>query len=203
MVGFAARLFLSPDARGLMELNLSADEPIQLAKTSEGKAAEVERLIGPTLDQLGFDIVRVALGGDRRMRLQVMVEGKDGGGPSVEDCSRLSRAIEAILDVEDPIRSAYVLEVSSPGIDRPLTRLKDFQRFAGLDAKVEMLMPVSGRRRFSGKLAGLEGQSILIDCEGERLSLPFTGLQRAKLLLTEELLRQAAEAQKNETREEG
>lgn len=203
MVGFAARLFLYLDARDLMELNLSADQPIQLAKTSEGKAAEVERLIAPTLGQLGFDIVRVVLGGERRMRLQVMVEGKDGGGPSVEDCGRLSRAIEAILDVEDPIRSAYVLEVSSPGIDRPLTRLKDFQRFAGQEAKVEMLMPVAGRRRFSGKLAGLEGQNILIDCEGERLSLPFTALQRAKLLLTEELLRQAAEAQKNETREEG
>lgn len=179
-----------------MDLTVTAVPPSQLGKTSEGKAAEVERLIQPTLDQLGFEIVRVQIGGDRRMRLQVMVEGKDGGGPSVEDCGRLSRAIEAILDVEDPIRGAYVLEVSPPGIDRPLTRLKDFQRFAGQIAKVEMLLPVAGRRRFSGTLLGIEGDEILMDCEGERLRLSFAGLQKAKLVLTEELLRQAAEAAK-------
>ncbi len=126
-------------------------------KTSEGPAAEVERLIAPAVAAMGYDIVRVLLSGKQRPRLQIMAERQDGAGMLVEDCVALSRAIEAILDVEDPIAKAYELEVSSPGIDRPLTRSSDFERFAGFEVKLETSPPHEGRRRWIGRLLGLEG----------------------------------------------
>jgi len=115
------------------------------AKTGEGRAAEVERLIAPAIVAMGYDVVRVLLSGKRRPRLQIMAERHDGAGMVVKDCVALSRAIEAILDAEDPIVEAYELEVSSPGIDRPLTRLDDFERFAGFEVKLELRTPIDGR----------------------------------------------------------
>ena len=107
------------------------------AITSVGKAAEVEHLIGPSIEAMGYQVVRVLISGKHRPRLQIMVERSDGAGMTVDHCATVSRAIEAILDVEDPIIGSYELEVSSPGVDRPLTRLADFERFVGLKAKVE------------------------------------------------------------------
>ncbi|WP_417452385.1 ribosome maturation factor RimP [Kiloniella sp.] len=163
-----------------------------LAKTSDGKAAQIEQIIAPTLASMGFDIVRVMItGGDERKTLQVMAEHSDLTEiMTVDNCSDISRAIEALLDVEDPISGAFRLEVSSPGIDRPLTRLSDFQRFAGFDARVEMLINVDGRRRFKGRLLGVEGEAIHLDLEEEEAEvyLAFQDMSRAKLLLTDELI---------------
>ena len=164
-----------------------AGEP-GLALTSEGKAAEIERLIAPSLSVMGYEIVRVLLGGDKRVKLQLMIERTDGAGITVDDCAAASRATEAILDVEDPIKGAYVLEVSSPGIDRPLTRLADFERFAGFDAKVETRMPVDGRRRFSGRLLGLDGRNVRMATDLGEIALAFDQLAKAKLVLTDELV---------------
>ena len=175
------------------------------SKTSEGRAAAVERLITPTLDAMGFDVVRVILSGSRNALLQIMAERKSDGGMSVEDCASVSRAVSALLDVEDPIEGAYSLEVSSPGLDRPLTRLADFERFKGLEAKVEMQLPIDGRRRFTGRLAGLRDGRILIATEQGQAELPFADLARAKLLLTDELLaaHQAASAGQDEGGNQG
>jgi ribosome maturation factor RimP len=158
------------------------------AKTSEGKAAEVERLIGPPIEAMGYDIVRVQLSGGDRLRLQVMAERRADGSMSVDDCAEVSRAVAAILDVEDPIDSAYTLEVSSPGIDRPLTRLSDFDRFAGFEVRVETSLPIDGRRRFRGRLLGTRGTDIAMVCEDNEITLPFADLQKAKLVLTDELI---------------
>ena len=169
-------------------------------KTSEGKAAEVERLIAPAIEAMGYDIVRVLLSGGDRLRLQVMAERRSDGGMNVDDCAEVSRAVAAILDVEDPIDSAYTLEVSSPGIDRPLTRLSDFDRFAGFEVRVETVLPVDGRKRFRGRLLGTQGTDVMLVCEEAEMAVPFDSLHKAKLVLTDELIAasQQAEQQQND-----
>lgn len=168
---------------------------MKLAKTSEGLAARVEELIAPTIEDMDYDIVRVRLGGDRRTVLQIMAERRDDAAMTVEDCADISRAVAAILDVEDPISQAYELEVSSPGLDRPLTRLADFERFAGFEAKVETSMLMDGRRRFSGRLLGAEGVNVKLTVDGEEVSLPFEDIAKAKLVLTDELIAAHQDAQ--------
>ena len=164
------------------------------SKTSEGKAAEVEALIADTLEAMGYEVVRVLLSGARRARLQVMAERRDGAGMKVEDCVQLSRAIEAVLEVEDPIAGAYELEVSSPGLDRPLTRLKDFARFAGHEAKLETQLPIDGRRRWHGRLLGVADDRVRFEAEGGEVEVRFRDLAKAKLVLTDALLASAAAA---------
>jgi len=137
---------------------------------------------------MGYEIVRVLLSGDTRAKLQLMIERTDGVGITVDDCAAASRATEAILDVEDPIAGTYTLEVSSPGIDRPLTRVADFERFAGFDAKIETRMPVEGRRRFRGRLLGLEGRNIRLVTDLGEIALEFDQLAKAKLLPAEEMV---------------
>jgi len=148
----------------------------------------IEELIAPTVADLGYGVVQIQLFGRQRPRLQVMIERTDGQAMNVDDCAAASRAISAILDVEDPIEGAYTLEVSSPGIDRPLTRSADFERFAGFVAKIEVTVPVDGRRRFQGKLLGLEGDDVRIEIDGQPMNLPLADVVRAKLVLTDELL---------------
>ena len=176
----------------------STPEPSVFARTSEGKAAEIERLIAPSLGDLGYAIVRVMLSGDRRAKLQIMVERLDGAAITVEDCALVSRTAAALLDVSDPIRGAYVLEVSSPGIDRPLTRLDDFERFAGYEARIELRRPVEGRRRFKGRLGGLSGEEICLVTEAGEMRLPSAEVVKAKLVLTDDLI---AAAQRSSGRE--
>ena len=138
---------------------------------------------------MGYEVVRVQLTGGQRMVLQVMAERADGAPMTVEDCADISRAISAVLDVEDPIKSAYTLEVSSPGIDRPLTRLKDYERFAGFEAKLETRLAVDGRKRFKGMLKGVEDGLVCIESEQGAARLEFDNILRAKLVLTDELIR--------------
>lgn len=152
----------------------------------------VEDIIRPAVEDLGFEIVRVQISGDQRPRLQVMAEPVEARDMNVEDCATISRAISAVLDVEDPIASAYTLEVSSPGIDRPLTRQKDFDRWQGFEAKVEMTNLINGRKKFSGKLLQRAGEdTIRIEVDGEAYDLPFNDINRAKLMLTDELIEAA------------
>jgi ribosome maturation factor RimP len=149
----------------------------------------IARLIAPPLEAMGFDLVRVRFGGGRRPVLQIMAERPDGT-MTVEDCAEVSRAVSAVLDVEDPIPGEYLLEVSSPGIDRPLTRLADFERFKGFEAKVELALPMDGRKRFRGRLDGLtaDEEVRLADTEGGNVLLPFHAIADAKLVLTDELI---------------
>ena len=160
------------------------------------KAAIDRRLaeiIGPVIEDLGFELVRVRLMSGKSTTLQVMAD-KEAGGIEVDDCAEISNAISAVLDVEDPILDAYTLEVSSPGIDRPLTRLKDFDTFEGYEAKLETSDLIDGRRRFKGVLAGIDGNEVLIniDKDGEEVTigLDFDWLSDAKLVLTDELIKE-------------
>ena len=167
----------------------------ELSHTSEGLAAVVEALVRPSLADMGFEIVRILLmSGGQRQKLQIMAERADGS-LSIDDCAEISRTVSALLEVEDPIAGAYDLEVSSPGIDRPLTRLKDFDRYSGFEARVELRLGQDGQRRFRGRLQGLDGSDILLrDGEGQDWRLPFADLARAKLILTDDLLESHAAA---------
>ncbi|HLI19997.1 MAG TPA: ribosome maturation factor RimP [Stellaceae bacterium] len=152
-------------------------------------AGKIESMIGPSLAAMGYSIVRVAFtGGRSRPTLQIMAERQADGTMTVEDCETVSHTVSALLDVADPIASSYVLEVSSPGIDRPLTRRADYERFAGFEAKIEMQRPVDGRRRFRGKLMGLEGDDAKLMVGADTLRLPLDAIARAKLVLTDELI---------------
>ena len=154
-------------------------------------AAIIDRLVEPSVSDAGFDLVRVRFMGDGGRTLQVMVERKDRRPISVDDCADVSRLISALLEVEDPVPGAYVLEVSSPGIDRPLVRLDDFSRFAGFEARLETGELLEGRRRFRGRLKGIEGVLVRLDCNGEETTVPFGAIEDASLVLTDDLIEAA------------
>jgi ribosome maturation factor RimP len=149
----------------------------------------VERMITPAIESMGFEVVRVTLSGGGRAVLQVMAERAGGGSMTVDDCARISRTVSTILDVEDPIPGRYALEVSSPGIDRPLVKPRDFIRYEGCEARIETRQPVEGRRRFKGRLAGCAGGIVRIATEEGTAALPLADIHRAKLVLTDELVR--------------
>ena len=148
----------------------------------------VRTIIEPSLAAMGYDVVRLHHSGGQRPVLQVMAERSGDGTMSVDDCAEVSATVSALLDVDDPIRGAYVLEVSSPGIDRPLTRLGDFDRFAGFDARVDLGIAADGRKRFSGRLLGTEGDRVRLEMEGAAVDLPFRQISKAKLMLTDALI---------------
>ena len=162
-----------------------------------GKTAEdrsLLELLDPVAEAIGYEIVRLRLMGGTTRRLQIMAERPDGD-MNVEDCTRLSRAVSEVLDAADPVSGEYTLEVSSPGIDRPLTRLKDFETYEGLEARIELDRLAENRKRFRGVLAGVEGQNVGIDLEGEEETamVPFAWIVEAKLMLTDELLKRGAD----------
>ena len=163
-----------------------------------GKTAEDLRLLellDPVAEAAGYGIVRLRLMGGANRRLQIMAERPDGQ-MEVHDCVTLSRAISEVLDAADPISGEYDLEVSSPGIDRPLTRLQDFETYVGLEARFELDRLAEGRRRFRGRLAGVEGDNVLIDLEGETdvtAQAPFAWIVEAKLILNDELMQRGAD----------
>lgn len=151
-------------------------------------ADRIADLVRPTVEGLGYSLVRVQISGRQRLRLQIMAERADDQPMQVDDCAALSRALSAVLDVEDPIAAAYTLEVSSPGIDRPLTRLADFDRFAGFEARIELSRPVDGRRRFRGRLLGTSGERVRLAIEGGELEVDWADVHSGKLVLTDALL---------------
>ncbi len=164
-----------------------------------GKTTEDRKLIDlldPVAEAAGYEIVRLRLmAGTQSRRLQIMAERPDGS-MEVEDCVILSRAISAVMDAADPIAGEYLLEVSSPGIDRPLTRLKDFEAWEGFEARVELDRLADGRKRFKGELAGVEGDNVAINLEGETEAtalVPFAWVTDAKLILTDALMKYGAD----------
>jgi len=164
-----------------------------------GKTAEDQgllELLDPVAEAAGYEIVRLRLmGGEHARRLQIMAERPSDGDMNVEDCARLSRAISEIMDAADPIAGEYTLEVSSPGVDRPLTRLKDFATFEGHEARLELDRMAEGRKRFKGMLAGVEDDAVAIDLEGEEETaiIPFSWIVEAKLILTDQLMKRGAD----------
>lgn len=153
----------------------------------------LEDRVAPTLEAMGFEVVRIALtGSSGRKTLQVMADRKDGSQISVDDCAQISHTLSAIFDVEDPVSGAYDLEVSSAGIDRPLTRAKDFIAYAGFEAKVETKLPIAGRRRFRGAIAGMAGEMVILTVDGANLEIPFAAIGAAKLVMTDELIEASA-----------
>ena len=151
--------------------------------------ARLAAVIEPLLTHMGYDLVRVAILGRERPTVQVMADRADGSLVGVDDCERISHAVGAALDVDDPLPSAWTLEVSSAGIDRPLTRVKDWERFAGHLARVELHAPVDGRRRFTGIVLGVgRGEARLRLDDGTEIALPLHTVRRAKLVLTDALI---------------
>ncbi|HAH10338.1 MAG TPA: ribosome maturation factor RimP [Alphaproteobacteria bacterium] len=154
---------------------------------------ELESLIAPIAAALGFELIRVRMSGGQRPTLQIMAERPDHT-MNVDDCAALSRAISEAFEAEDPIDGEYVLEVSSPGIDRPLTRRKDYDAFAGNLARIELTAPLDGRKRFKGTLRGLRGNDVLVGVEGAKgepealLAIPYVLISEARLVLTDALI---------------
>jgi ribosome maturation factor RimP len=164
-----------------------------------GKTAEDQNLLellDPVAEAAGYEIVRLRLmGGEHVRRLQIMAERAVDGDRNVEDCARLSRAISEIMDAADPIAGEYTLEVSSPGVDRPLTRLADFEAYQGHEARIELDRLAEGRKRFKGMLAGVEDGQVAVDLEGEEETalVPFAWIVEAKLVLTDQLMKRGAD----------
>ncbi len=170
-----------PTARvGIMNNDLIAKAAI------DRRMAEI---ITPVIEDLGYELVRIRLMSGKESILQIMAD-KPEGGIEVDDCALISTAVSAILDVEDLILDSYTLEVSSPGIDRPLTRIKDFDNFEGYEAKLETDELIDGRRRFKGMLAGTEGDEVLINLTEGTVGLKFDWLSDAKLVLTDDLIKE-------------
>lgn len=152
--------------------------------------------LNPVVEGLGYEIVRLRLMSANTPLLQIMAQKPDGT-MDVDCCAKISTAVSAVMDVEDPIIDAYTLEVSSPGIDRPLTRLKDFDQWAGYTAKIETEQLIDGRRRFKGLLAGVEGDELLVTIEEGTIGLKFDWLTDAKLILTDDLIRSVLKSRKD------
>mgnify|MGYP004637957651 FL=1 len=153
---------------------------------------KIEELLTPVIENLGFEVVRVTLIGVKNPTLQVMIERMDRKNLVVEDCATVSRAISAVLDDTDPIDGEYSLEVSSPGLDRPLTKLENFERFVGYEARIETSVEVEKRKRFKGRILSVDAeQNIHFDMEGQEYVIPYASIAKAKLILTDELLAEA------------
>ncbi len=170
------------------------DDPRVITET--GLAGRVAAIIEPTIEGIGFRLVRVKTSGMNGFTVQIMAERPDGT-MTVNDCEAVSKAVSPVLDVEDPISRAYNLEISSPGIDRPLVRLGDFERWAGHLAKVEMEVPVDGRKRFRGVFTGVEGMAARLERDDARegepaaVLLPVSDIGEARLVLTDALIEAA------------
>ena len=156
--------------------------------------AGLERLIEPEIKSLGYDLVRVIMiGGASDPTLQVMAERPDTRQLDIADCERISHRLSGMLDLADPIEGSYRLEVSSPGIDRPLTRLKDYTDWAGHEARITLAEPRDGRKQFTGDLQGIDGQAVRLHAkDGQDYALPFSDIASAKLVLTDKLIQATA-----------
>jgi ribosome maturation factor RimP len=154
----------------------------------------IAQAIEPSLEGMGYRLVRVVITSGRRPTLQVMAERQDDQPMTVEDCAQISHSVSAILDVADPIAGAYTLEISSPGIDRPLVRAEDYDRFSGFEARIELARPIEGRKRFRGRLLGTSAENVRLATDMGELRLPLADVARAKLVLTDDLLDAARRA---------
>lgn len=181
------------------QIGIGANDERLIRET--GTDARIAAIIEPVLESIGFRLVRVRLSGQNGLTLQIMTERNDGT-MTVEDCETVSRALSPVLDVEDPIDRAYHLEVSSPGIDRPMVRRSDFVRWKGHLVKCETTVPVAERKRFRGTIADVNEDGFVLDRdqpgygEDPRVAIPFEALDEARLILTDDLIRDALAADK-------
>ena len=169
--------------------------------SENSRTDQVISIIEPSLVDLGYELVRVHFGGGNKPMLQIMFDRVDGQEVAIEDCTLASRTISVLLDVADPITEAYELEVGSPGIDRPLTRTKDFASYVGFEAKVELKQAVDGRRRYRGVLLGLDDGHVRLenpDADDVEITLPVSDVAKAKLVLTDELIAAAQKGRMNQ-----
>ncbi len=159
----------------------------------------LEGMLEPVVDGMGYELVRVLTIGAKNPTLQVMIDRKDGKEVTVDDCAAVSRRLSDVLDEKDPIESQYSLEVSSPGIDRPLTKPEHFARFSGYEAKIETSTVIEGRKRFKGRISGIDDKNnIAFEMDGTEYVIPFDEVAKAKILITDELLQKYAEIQAEE-----
>lgn len=163
----------------------------------------LEEKISPTLEAMGFEVVRVAVTGEGGVRaLQIMADRADGSLINIDDCTAISVTLNDIFEVDDPLEGAYNLEVSSAGIDRPLTRPKDFNAYAGFEAKLQTRRPINGRKKFRGLLEGISSDdAVNLVIDGESISLPLSEVDRAQLVLNDELIAAAEKSQSNPTQQ--
>lgn len=155
-------------------------------------------LIEPVVEKEGYELIRVLTVGAKNPTLQVMIDRKDGKNITVDDCAKVSRALSDVLDDKDPIESQYSLEVSSPGIDRPLTKPEHFMRFAGYEAKVETSCEIEKRKRFKGKIISIDDKGIIsFEMDDKVYAIPFADVAKAKILITDALLQEFADAQED------
>ncbi len=156
----------------------------------------LQDLLEPVITGLGYEVVRILTIGQKNPTLQIMIDRLDGKDITVEDCATVSRTVSTVLDEKDPIKDQYSLEVSSPGLDRPLTKIEHFKRFSGYEARIETAVEVEKRKRFKGVLGNVDEQNrVHIDVDGTDYAIAFDDISKAKLILTDELLQAAAEAQ--------
>jgi ribosome maturation factor RimP len=153
--------------------------------------ALIENLIEPSIAAMGFELVRVQFMGGGGKTLQVMVERQDRQLINVDHCAEVSRMVSTLLEVENPVSSAYVLEVSSPGIDRPLVRIGDYSRFLGFEARIETDSQINGQRQHCGRIEGVDGELVQLDCGGNKADIPFQAILKASLVMTDELIEAA------------
>ena len=158
----------------------------------------LQNLLEPTITNLGYELVRIITIGQKNPTLQIMIDRLDGNNIVVEDCAKVSRKVSEILDEKDPIEGQYSLEVSSPGLDRPLTKIEHFKRFSGYEAKIETSTEIEGRKRFKGILGDTINDTVCINMNEINYQIPFATINKAKLIITDELLAAAAEAQEIE-----
>jgi len=187
---------LGPESANPAETPPSS-EPVSTERfiVESGQAAQIAALIEPTLVDLGFRLVRVSVAGKDSKTLQIMAE-RDDGSITIDDCETISKQLSPVLDVADVMAAAYRLEISSPGIDRPLVRPSDFEDWSGYEAKLELNKPVDGRRKFKGTLEGFAENEVLMECDVEGvgrkiLGFPMHLVTEARLILTDELIREA------------
>ena len=175
-------------------------KPKQTEVDASGLEARIASIVEPTLVDMGYELVRIAVLGRERPTVQVMADRADGAQISVDDCEAISHALGAVLDVEDVIASQWSLEVSSAGIDRPLTRVKDWNRFAGHLARAEVSFPIDGRKRFSGIVLGADETAARLRLDdGSEVALPLGDVRRARLVLTDALIEATAQQTPHKT----
>ena len=167
-----------------------------LEKMTVTAVTALEPIFEPVIEKAGFKLVRLRIMGGASKTLQIMAERADGS-MDVEGCTQLSHALLDFIEAEDPIEGDYEIEVSSPGIDRPLTRLFDFTRWKGHEAKIELTAPLDGRKRFRGTLEGLDGNDVVITSQNQRIQFPFRSILEAKLVLTDKLIQEDLKARKS------
>ncbi len=159
----------------------------------------LQNMLEPDITKLGYELVRIITIGQKNPTLQIMIDRLDNNNITVDDCAKVSRKVSEILDEKDPIEGQYSLEVSSPGLDRPLTKIEHFQRFVGYEAKIETTIEIEGRKRFKGTLGDTESNGLVhIEMNNTQYTIPFADINKAKLIITDELLAEAAEAQEIE-----